>query len=104
MKHLVTVLLLVVAVMASGAFSPAAGDMRPKETFSGAVARPAAQYYLFGIKGPNDFCMTRMFYANTYGEARDCALSQCLICRVEDITKFFDPESGKGIRYCPARR
>jgi hypothetical protein len=97
MKYLVTVLLLVV--------SPATGaDVKPRQTCSGADVGPAAQYYLFGMKGPRDFCMTRMFYANTYGEARECAQSQCLICVVEDITKSFDMAGGKGISYCPNRR
>ena len=104
MKYLVTVFLLVVAVMASGATSSALGDMKPKQTCSGADAGPAAQYYFFGMRGPRDFCMTRMFYANTYGEAKDCAQSQCLICVVEDITKSFDRQGGKGISYCPSRR
>ncbi len=104
MKRLVTVILLVVAVMASGAFSPALGDTKPTQTCSGATPGPAAQYYLFGMKGPRNFCMTRMFYANTYGEARECAQSQCLICIVEDITKSFDMAGSKGISYCPSRR
>ncbi len=104
MKRLVSVFLLVVAVMASGALSPALGGTTPKQTCSGATPGSAAQYYLFGMKGPRNFCMTRMFYANTYGEARECAQSQCLICIVEDISKYLDQQGGKGISYCPSRR
>jgi hypothetical protein len=74
-------------------------------TCSGAEPRLGAQPYFFGFTRPG-LCMTRVIYANTYGEARECALALCPDCRVEDITGWYQfstsvRDPGGKLSYCP---
>jgi hypothetical protein len=76
-------------------------------TCSGAEPRFGAQPYFFGFTKPG-LCMTRVIYANTYGEARECAAALCPDCRIEDITGWYqfsssvrDPSGRQS--FCPAK-
>jgi hypothetical protein len=78
--------------MSSGPHSPAVTTSehldRPIKTCSGQEPRFGAQPYFFGFTKPG-FCATRVIYANTYGEARECAVALCPDCRIEDITSWY---------------
>jgi len=74
-------------------------------TCSGDTVMPVAQDYFFALTKQDGFCMTSPFYANTYGEARECARVVCPDCRAEDITKDYILGWVKpgNPGFCPAR-
>ena len=113
MKTLMIVL-AALAVMAAF-YNPAAGRAEDiaanygAKTCSGQDTGPTTQLFFFGFTKEDGFCATRPFRANTYGEAKDCAVRICQDCDVVDITGRYKFESAvPGLNemqsFCPSRR
>ena len=56
-------------------------------TCSGGISGPGMEMHVFGFRGPEGYCSTRVFYSNSFAEALECARAACPDCEeVEEIT------------------
>ena len=58
-------------------------------TCSGQEAGSVTQTYVFGYRGTDGYCMTRILRANSGEEAMQCAQAYCTTCEVEDVTNQY---------------
>lgn len=67
-----------------------------------------AQNYFYGFKWGEGGCGTMSFYANSPGEAFDCAKRYCKNCELEDLTSLYQFGTIEGFDiktdYCPAKK
>jgi hypothetical protein len=113
MKNLILILaalvaLAVLAYQPSGRADYVSPDFSGSKTCSGRDTGQATQLYFFGFTKSDGFCMTKPFNANTYGEAKECAVKICPDCGIEDVMGKYTfgsamPDVNDIRGFCPAR-
>jgi len=98
--------LFVVFVLTAGAKNSYALDYGVLTmTCSGDYAVYGAQNYYFGFTDEKGNCGVQLYYANTPGEAYNCAMKVCKECRLEDLTGLYQfgsamPGYNPGEQFC----
>lgn len=77
-------------------------------TCGGQYAVFGAQGFFFGYTDEKGNCGVQSYYANSYGEAYNCAQEKCVECRIQDLTNLYQfgsaqPGYNPGEQFCPKK-
>jgi len=77
-------------------------------TCSGEYTVYGAQNFFFSYTDENGNCGIKSFYANSSGEAYNCAMKACKECELKDLTGLYQfgsamPGYNPGEQYCPKK-